>query len=910
MTSPDRPGRTRVDAERLVSTAASRSPATEVAETGLSHDDARARLERDGPNQIPEQGAVPIWRHFLRQLVQFFALMLWVAGGLSFIVDQPALGVTIFVVIFINATFSFAQEYRAERAAQKLRDLLPRRAIVIRGAERCDIDAAQLVMDDLVVLRSGDRISADLTVLSETGLRVDTSTLNGESDPQSVSVGDSLYAGCFIVGGEGLARVQQIGAKTRLAAISALTHSSHRPQSPLAIELNRVVRVIAMIAIGVGSTFFLLSLLIGSPARDGFLLAVGVTVALVPEGLLPTVTLSLAAGAQAMARQHALVRHLESVETLGSTTFICSDKTGTITRNEMAVVEAWTPWGSASVLGVGYEPTGHVEAPQDLTTHLVELARAAMHSSLERAVLRDGRWQPEGDPMEAALFAFAARMGVDVDADVVTHPPRRILPFDEHRRMMSVVRDDEIFVKGATESVLARALSADGADVASKAMTRRGLRVLAVGTRKLGANEVDAPLEQIESELVLLGLLGIEDPPRENVRHALLDCRAAGIKVAMLTGDNPETARAIAREVGLIDDNGLVLIGTDLPNDPTLLGAMIDRADGLVISRITPEDKLRIAVALQHRGHVVAMTGDGVNDGPALQAADIGVAMGEGGTDVARAAADLVLLDDNFATIIAAVQHGRVTFSNMRRFLTYHLVCNVAELTPFLIWAMSGGRFPLALGVLQILSFDVGVEVLPALALGVEHGTAVLHRPLEGRHLIDRQVLIRAFAVLGPAESILEMTAFLVSLMALGWSPGHAFPHGDALRSASGAAFATVIASQIGVAFACRSASRWPGQLGWLSNRLLLVGVGVALVLLGALLYVGPLASLLHQSPPPLAGWVVAALSAPIMLGVDALHKYWRHRRAPTLAPVAPTRGFSVLGASRALLTTSLEIRP
>lgn len=837
-----------------------------------------------------------MWRRFARQLVQFFALMLWVAGALAFIVDQPALGVAIFIVILINAVFSFAQEYRAERAAEKLRDLLPRRAIVIRDHARCDIDAADLVVGDVVVLRSGDRISADLVVLRATGLRVDTSMLNGESDPQSVSAADPLYAGCFIVGGEGVARVEQVGANTRLAAISTLTRSSHRPSSPLEVELDRVVRVIALIAIGVGVTFFVLSLLIGSPARDGFLLAVGVTVALVPEGLLPTVTLSLAAGAQAMARQHALVRRLESVETLGSTTFICSDKTGTITRNEMAVVEAWTPWGSASVSGVGYEPTGHVEASGDLTTRLQSLARAAARSSKERAVLRAGHWQPEGDPMEAALFAFAARVGVDVDADAVGHPLRRTLPFDERRRMMSVVLDDEILVKGATESVLEHALGADGAKAAAHEMTRRGLRVLAVASRPLGSTAPDAPGESIETGLVLLGLLGLEDPPRGNVRQALADCRAAGIKVAMLTGDNPETARAVAREVGLIDEQGLVLVGTELPVDPTLLGAMIDRGDGVVISRVTPEDKLRIAVALQRRGHVVAMTGDGVNDGPALQAADIGVAMGESGTDVARAAADLVLLDNNFATIFAAVQHGRVTFSNMRRFLTYHLVCNVAELTPFLIWAMSGGRFPLALGVLQILSFDVGAEVLPALALGVEHGTAVLHRPLYGRHLIDRQVLIRAFAVLGPAESILELTAFLVSLMALGWAPGHTFPHGAELRSASGAAFATVIASQIGVAFACRSTSRWPGRLGWFSNRLLLVGVGVALALLGVLLYVRPLASLLHQGPPPMAGWVVVALSAPIMLGVDGLHKFWRSRRAPSITRHPAERGFSVLG--------------
>jgi len=338
-----------------------------------------------------------------------------------------------------------------------------------------------------------------------------------------------------------------------------------------------------------------------------------------------------------------------------------------------------------------------------------------------------------------------------------------------------------------------------------------------------------------------------------------------------------------------------VVLGAELPSDAALLGALLDREDGVVISRVTPEDKLRIALALQERGHVVAMTGDGVNDGPALQAADIGVAMGLGGTDVARAAADLVLLDDNFATIFTAVRHGRITFSNMRRFLTYHLVSNVAELTPFVIWALSGGRFPLAIGVLQILSFDVGSDIVPALALGVEHGPAVLHQPLSGRHLIDRQLLTRVFAVLGLTESVLEMTAFTLALVALGWHPGHALPDAAALRAASGSAFAAIVMGQIGAGFACRSATRWPGRLGWTSNRLLLVGVAVSLGLLATLLYVKPLASLLGQGPPPLVGWIVAIASPLVMLGVDAAHK--RVRRGPVVAE--QPRTFTVLAGSR-----------
>ncbi|HVX22178.1 MAG TPA: cation-transporting P-type ATPase [Acidimicrobiales bacterium] len=876
-------------------------PPPAVASTGLSDAEARRRLAAEGRNELPEARPVPAWRRFAAQLVHFFALMLWVAGVLAFVAGMPQLGVAIFGVVLVNGAFAFAQEHRAERAAQHLRDLLPRRATVVRDGRRVDVDAACLVAGDLVVLRAGDRISADLAVAHGEGLSIDASMLTGESEPVPAATGEPLFAGCFVVRGEGMAVVVATGAHTRLASIAELTHRGRRPRSPLERELGRVVRTIAVIAVAVGLAFFGISLLVGGSGKDGFLLAVGVTVALVPEGLLPTVTLSLAVGAQDMARHHALVRRLESVETLGSTTFICTDKTGTLTRNQMSAVDVWTPLGSARVTGEGYGPLGHLEVPDDARPAVVELARAAARCSEDRAVERDGEWVPDGDPTEAALYALARRCGVDVDGDAAARPVRRELPFDPERRMMSMVVGSELLVKGAPESVLARcrpsAAQAE-ARAATVAMARQGLRMLAVARRQVEeVEDVEAEDEgAVERDLTLLGLVGIEDPPREGVDAAIADCRAGGIRIAMLTGDNPETAAAIGRQIGLIAEGGLVLSGPELPDDDAVLGALVDRDDGVVISRVTPEDKLRIARSLQARGHVVAMTGDGVNDGPALQTADIGVAMGAGGTDVAREAADLVLLDDHFATIVEAVAHGRVTFANIRRFLTYHLVCNVAELTPFLVWAISGGRFPLALGVLQILSFDIGAEVVPALALGTERGQGVsVSQPLQGRHLIDRKLLVRVFGVLGPAESLIEMAAFCVALLAVGWAPGHAFPQGHDLRAASGTAFATVIIGQMGVAFACRSATRWPGRLGWFSNRLLLVGIGVAAVLLVTFLYVDPIARVLGQAPPPAAGWVCAAAAGPLLLGVDLVHKVLRRRRAARRPRRAAHRGFSVL---------------
>ena len=337
--------------------------------------------------------------------------------------------------------------------------------------------------------------------------------------------------------------------------------------------------------------------------------------------------------------------------------------------------------------------------------------------------------------------------------------------------------------------------------------------MLAVAGRAVDG-EVPVSAESAERDLELYGLLALEDPPRADVREAIASCRRAGIKVAMVTGDHPETAAAIATETGLRNADDPVLLGHDLPDDEQVLGAVLDR-DGIVVARVSPEDKLRIARALRARGHVVAMTGDGVNDGPALHEADVGIAMGESGTDVAREASDLVLLDDHFATIVAGIEQGRATFLNVRRFLTYHLTDNVAELTPFAVWALSGGRFPLALGVLQIIALDIGTDTMSAVALGAEPPSSNVlgRRPVSGR-LLNQTVARRAFGLLGPLEALLSMTAFLVSLAAAGWTPGDSFPTGNALAAASGAAFMAVVFAQAGNAFACRSTSRWPGALG------------------------------------------------------------------------------------------------
>ena len=492
---------------------------------------------------------------------------------------------------------------------------------------------------------------------------------------------------------------------------------------------------------------------------------------------------------------------------------------------------------------------------------------------------RDGAWVPHGDPMEAALDVFARRVGVDTDELRRSDLDDARFPFDPRRRRMSVVVDGAVLVKGAPDAVLPLCAEGDAAREHVDAMAARGLRVIAVATRPVPDAGVPSSAEEAESGLALLGLLGLEDPPRSDVRASLDACREAGIAVIMVTGDHPATAAAIATEVGLRGPDDPVIAGHDLPTDDAELGALVDRT-GVVVARVSPEDKLRIARALRLRGHVVAMTGDGVNDVPALHEANIGIAMGASGTDVAREAADLVLLDDHFASIVAGVEQGRATFVNIRRFLTYHLTDNVAELTPFVVWALSGGSFPLALGVLQILALDIGTDTLSAVALGAEPPARHLLKgpPVSGR-LLNGTVLRRAFGVLGPTEAVASMIAFVAVFVASGWRPGEPFPTGAVALSASGAAFMTVVLAQVANAFACRSSTRWPGSLGWTTNRLLIPAVAAGLAFSLVVLLVPVFASALGQAPPPPVGWAVALAAMPLLLGVDAVDKALRRRQ-------------------------------
>jgi magnesium-transporting ATPase (P-type) len=878
---------------------------------GLRSDEAAVRLRSDGPNVLPAERRPGAVRQFVRQLTHFFALMLWVASGLAWIAGLPELSVAIVIVIVVNGAFSFAQEERATKAAESLRSLVPTKAVVVRDGQRMTISVTDLVRGDVLVLREGDRISADARLIESDGLMVDESLLSGESVAVSRATEDDgtgertlIFAGTYVTSGAALAVVFATGSRSRIGGIARLTGSVVRRPTPLRLDLDRAVRLMATIAVSCGAVFFGASLVLGMPARDGFLFAVGVIVALVPEGLLPTLTLSLAMSATRMARQGALVRHLDAVETLGATTVICSDKTGTMTTNQMTARRMWTPARVVRATGSGWIATGTLlEGGRPLSGDALEevdpLLRAAALCGNARVERADGRWRCVGDPTEGALQLLARKGGVDRE-DAERRTPRvREYPFDSVRRRMTTLHrlpdgSAVAYSKGSPEALLElatrirsgsveRPISADdraGIGSAADEMAGLGLRVLALASRRTDDGTPPTAVV-IEHDLVFLGLVGLEDPVRPEVAPALESCRRAGLRVVMITGDHPATARTVADAVGL--PPGGVVLGSDLPEDDDDLRRLLEDPAVSVLARVVPEQKLRIARAFQAGGAIVAMTGDGVNDAPALRQADIGVAMGASGTDVARAAADLILLDDSFAHIVVAVEEGRTAFNNIRKFLTYHLTDNVAELAPFAVWALSAGRIPLMLSVLQVLALDIGTDLLPALALGAERPEPdTMSRPPRRRdeHLLSRHVVGRAFGFLGPIEAALSMAMLPIgAALAFGWRWGDALPTGADQDVLSAMVFSSIVCMQMANAFACRSdpASLW--SVGPLSNRLLVGAVVVELLTLLAFLYVPGLSDVLGNGPIRGAMWVPVAITPFLLLAAEEGRKLWVRRR-------------------------------
>jgi magnesium-transporting ATPase (P-type) len=874
---------------------------------GLSSVEAQERLGKFGPNVLAE-AARPRWlARFARNFTYFFALLLWVGAGLAWLGEQPQLSVAIVAVIVVNAVFSFVQEYRAERAIEALRRILPQRASVRRDGRPREIDAQQVVPGDILLLAAGDRVAADGGLVADVELKLDMSTLTGESRPvrrhrttgaesgEGVGAPNLVFGGTYVVAGTGEARVTVTGMRTELGRIAELTQRAKQRPSPLELEMGLVTRLVAILAVSIGVAFFLVAGLLGMSLDDRFVFAIGVIVALVPEGLLPTVTLSLALATQRMARRNAIVRRLSSVETLGATNVICTDKTGTLTANQMTVRRIWMPGVELAVDGVGYAPAGVVRTQQGTLDQsaVEELARAGAlcnDASLEE---REDGWHVIGDPTEGALLTLARKIGLDPAREAYRLPRRAEIPFDSARKRMTTVHDTPkgptAYVKGAPGLLISRStLDERGraeALAAAETLARDSLRVLAIA-RRTGCEAGEVSTGEVEQRLELLGLVGMHDPPRPEVADAVRSCRKAGIRVIMVTGDYGITAEAVARRIGLIEGSARILEGAAIDNlDHAGLVAALLRPDVLV-ARVTPEQKLQIAEALHTSRQVVAMTGDGVNDAPALRAADIGVAMGRAGTDVAREASDIILTDDNFASIAAAVEEGRTVYDNIRRFAQYHFSSNVAELLAFLVWGLSGGAVPLPLVVMQVLAIDLGTDLLPAIALGAERPEpGVMSRPPRSRQerLLNRRTLGRVFGFVGLLVGLAGLASFLANYLLAGWWPGAALPAtGDIYVQATAMTYGGIVMGQVGAGLAFRTNRDSVFRIGLLSNRFLLIGIAFELALLVALVYVPAFQGIFHTQAYDPRAWLLLIVWPVFVFGAEEARKAvvrWRMRR-------------------------------
>ena len=890
--------------------------------TGLTDQEVAARLLEVGPNRLEPPSRLRWVKSLVKQFVNFFSILLDIAAAVCFIADaiQPGegmglLGWALLGVSVLNALFAFAQEVRAERAMEELRKFLPQTVRVRREGTEQQVPADELAPGDLLLVGEGDRIAADARLVDTEELLVNNAPLTGESRSQPlksdaadgplIESPNILFAGCSVLRGSGLGVVFATGHRTEFGKIAALSRDVTRSPSPLQRETNRMVRVLTVIAVVMGLLFFAYGMSIGRSPWINIVFMLGIIVANVPEGLLPTFTLALSMASLRMAKKQVLVKNLEAVESLGALHVICTDKTGTLTRNELAITAVLDPTSG--------QPLSASAAQHSFLRAALIASEVRPRASLQPSATgqpsaphRAHDWS--GDPLDVAIVErYCELFGLPNEIIAET---RRHFPFDlKKRREAGVFANGEevlFAVKGAWESlrpligqlatldntsVPATDESLTGCDAIVRRESAQGQRVIAVASRRLDKlPDPKAPEESLERGLVLCGFLALDDPIRAEVPAAVAKCHTAGIRVMMITGDHPDTAAAVARQCGILPAVGQVsslsgegqigatndvVLGTELESlrEQQLVEQL--RSGATVFARTTPEQKMKIVAALKRLGHVVGMTGDGVNDTPALKAADVGIAMGADGTDVAREAADIVLLDDNFASITAGVEEGRAVFANIQKFTTYVLASNIPEIAPFLVFIVL--PVPLALTVIQILSIDLGTDLLPAIGLGQEppERDAMNRAPRQlDERLLSFPLMATAYLFLGIIQAAFSLSMFFLVLYQGGWHWGQELAETDPLyRSATGITLATIILMQIGNVIGRRSLRGSGLDAGLLRNHIMLLGVAVEIAFSWAVLYSPPVGRFLGTGPVAWQVYALAWLGIPLIFVLDLVRK-------------------------------------
>lgn len=879
-------------------------------EKGLSDKEAAARLERYGPNELAGREGVPLWRKLLAQFQDFLVLILLGAGAVSFAVGERTDAALIFLIVLINAILGVVQEGRAERALQALKKLAAPHARVVRAGRTVEIPAGEIVPGDLVLLEAGSVVPCDLRLTRTASLKIEEAALTGESVPvekDAVAVlvpnaplaerSNLAFMGTTVVYGRGQGIACATGMKTEMGRIAGLLAQAPEELTPLQEKLNTLGKTLGMITLAVCVLVFLTAVLrgehTGAYLLEMFLVAVSLAVAAIPEGLPAVVTIVLALGMQRMVERGAIVKRLHAVETLGSTTVICTDKTGTLTQNKMTAVTLWAGGNSFSVAGAAYGREGTITLggapadPKERPDLGAALRVAALCNDARVEEGPDGEVHLAGDPTEGALLGLAAKGGLTPAGLAADFPRVAEVPFDSRRKLMSTVHPDPsggylVCTKGAPDVVLARSrrILLNGREEEltperrrevldqNAALAGQALRVLALAQRRLHELPSPANLGAVEEELTFVALAGLKDPLRPETSPAVDRCRGAGIRAVMITGDHPDTALAIGRELGLVGTGG-VLTGAEL--DRLSPDEFKDKVRAVnVYARVAPEHKSAIVRALKEQGEIVAVTGDGVNDAPALKLADIGVAMGITGTDVAKGAADMILTDDNFASIVAAVEGGRVIYANIRKFVYFLLSCNVGEVLIVFLAELLG--LPLPLLPVQLLWLNLLTDAFPALALGVEKPEPGIMDlpPRSPREPILNRTLAWGIAVQSAALTLAVLGVFALALKSY-----------DA-TSARTMAFTALVLAELLRAYTCRSERISCLKLGLFSNPALVLGTGLSLVLFLTTIYVPalrPIFKTVHL------GWAEWRLILPAALLPAAAAELWKWLRSKVFQP-------------------------
>ncbi len=889
---------------------------------GLTSEEAKLRLKQYGYNKLSEKRQIPFIHKFIRHLRDLFGILLLVAAILSYISGSPELALIILAVVFVNIFVSLFQESRAEKAMETLKSWMPEFAKVFRDGELKKISVREIVPGDIIVLEEGDRVPADARLIEAFDFWTNNVPLTGESEPQprvaeAVKTVEKAYLyapnlvfmSTSVAKGQGKAVVYTTGMNTQFGKIANLTQTIQEEESPLQREIALTAKYDFIIAVTVGAVFFAASFLfLHVSLATSIFFMIGVMVACVPEGLQVTVSSALAINVLKMVKENVLVKRLSAVQTLGSVTVICTDKTGTITKGEMTVNKLWVYDYVAKVSGLGYKPEGYFSVNGQLLQEgqtgslekLLEIAALCNGAKLDPPSDRNKNWNVIGDPTDGALLVAALKSNVIVQNALEEKPIVEVMPFSFERKRMSTIHklngDFLVYTKGAPRNTL---------DVCTKVLVEgkveelnqenmmivesrihefanQGLRVIGVAYKKIPKNEYNK--DNAEKDLIFVGLAAMRDPPRIEVKDAVLEAKQAGVKTVIITGDYGPTAEAIAEEVGIVDhDTAQIIRGVDL--DDLSDKAVVDevRKGNVIFARVAPEQKLRIVKALKDSGEIVAVTGDGANDAPSLKEADIGVAMGASGTDVAREAADIVLLDDSFASIVKAVESGRAIYENIRKFIVYVFSHNWAELIPFILYAVLG--IPLPLLVTQVLAIDLVIDVIPSLALSREPPEAgIMEEPPRSikERLFTRKVLIRSVFI-GVIIAAGAMYGCLSTWTAGGWHFGMTLATNNPVYiKGVTLTFAGIVVAQAGNVLACRTSKQSIFKTSLRTNKWIILGIAAQLGILSLLVYVPVMQRIFTTAPLTLIDWAFLLSLAVIVVFAEEVRKFFSRKFAKT----------------------------